>query len=133
MSSDIWRVHSVPGGEPVVLFKRGAVRLLDSLLSAPQQPIEEILSQEETIWSVSLYFLKIPFLWSGISYLQKCGSGAEQILKMAALPCISGCLFFMLFAEICKLKLVFAPSGSTSWLLFMNLINIEFAAAHTQK
>lgn len=61
MSSDIWRVHSVPEREPVVLFKRGAVRLLDYLLSAPQQPIEEIVSQEETIWSVILYFLKVAF------------------------------------------------------------------------
>nr|XP_020496312.1 nucleolar protein 11 [Labrus bergylta] len=52
VSSDIRRVHSVPGEEPVVLFQRGAVRLLDSLLSAPQQPIEEVLSQEEAIrWS----------------------------------------------------------------------------------
>lgn len=42
------------GGEPVVLFQKGAVRLLDSLLSAPQQPIEEVLDQEEAIRSVSL-------------------------------------------------------------------------------
>uniref|UniRef100_A0A674BIT1 Nucleolar protein 11 n=1 Tax=Salmo trutta TaxID=8032 RepID=A0A674BIT1_SALTR len=47
VSADVWRVHSAPGGEPVVLFQRGAVRLLDSLLSAPQQPIEDILSEEE--------------------------------------------------------------------------------------
>ncbi|XP_037621218.1 nucleolar protein 11-like [Sebastes umbrosus] len=52
VSSDVWRVHCVAGGEPVVLFQRGAVRLLDSLLSAPQQPIEEVLAQEEAIsWS----------------------------------------------------------------------------------
>ncbi|XP_074546213.1 nucleolar protein 11-like [Halichoeres trimaculatus] len=52
VSSDVWRVHSASGGEPVVLFQKGAVRVLDSLLSAPQQPIEEILPQEETIrWS----------------------------------------------------------------------------------
>uniref|UniRef100_A0A674NYL9 Nucleolar protein 11 n=1 Tax=Takifugu rubripes TaxID=31033 RepID=A0A674NYL9_TAKRU len=50
VSSDIWRVHSIPGGEPVVLFKKGAMRLLDSLLTAPQQPIEEVISQDETIW-----------------------------------------------------------------------------------
>lgn len=50
VSSDIWRVHGVHGGEPVVLFKKGAVRLLDSLLTAPQQKIEEVISQEETIW-----------------------------------------------------------------------------------
>lgn len=49
VSSDVWRVHCVPGGEPVVLFQRGAVRLLDSLLSAPQQPIEEVLAQEEAV------------------------------------------------------------------------------------
>uniref|UniRef100_A0A674MB38 Nucleolar protein 11 n=1 Tax=Takifugu rubripes TaxID=31033 RepID=A0A674MB38_TAKRU len=49
VSSDIWRVHSIPGGEPVVLFKKGAMRLLDSLLTAPQQPIEEVISQDETI------------------------------------------------------------------------------------
>uniref|UniRef100_A0A674MAC7 Nucleolar protein 11 n=1 Tax=Takifugu rubripes TaxID=31033 RepID=A0A674MAC7_TAKRU len=51
VSSDIWRVHSIPGGEPVVLFKKGAMRLLDSLLTAPQQPIEEVISQDETICS----------------------------------------------------------------------------------
>nr|XP_046265031.1 nucleolar protein 11-like [Scatophagus argus] len=55
VSSDVWRVHCVSGGEPVVLFQRGAVRLLDSLLSAPQQPIEEVLAREETIrWSTIL-------------------------------------------------------------------------------
>ena len=59
----------MPGAEPVVLFRRGAVRLLDYVLSAPQQPIEQIVSQEETIWSVLLYFFKIPFKWSGISCL----------------------------------------------------------------
>uniref|UniRef100_A0A674MKZ2 Nucleolar protein 11 n=1 Tax=Takifugu rubripes TaxID=31033 RepID=A0A674MKZ2_TAKRU len=55
VSSDIWRVHSIPGGEPVVLFKKGAMRLLDSLLTAPQQPIEEVISQDETI--CKCYFL----------------------------------------------------------------------------
>ncbi|KAL6110268.1 nol11 [Pungitius sinensis] len=55
VSSDVWRVHCVAGGDPVVLFHRGAVRLLDPLLSAPQQPIEEVLSQEEAIsWSTNV-------------------------------------------------------------------------------
>uniref|UniRef100_A0A672IIH5 Nucleolar protein 11 n=1 Tax=Salarias fasciatus TaxID=181472 RepID=A0A672IIH5_SALFA len=55
VSSDMWKVHCVAGHEPVVLFQRGAVRLLDSLLSAPQQPIEEVLAQEETIrWSTNI-------------------------------------------------------------------------------
>ncbi|KAG7487178.1 nucleolar protein 11 [Solea senegalensis] len=55
VSSDIWKIHCVQGGEPVVLFQRGAVRLLDSLLSAPQQPIEEVLAQEEVIrWNTNI-------------------------------------------------------------------------------
>lgn len=53
VSSDVWKVHCTVGGEPVVLFQRGAVRLLDSLLAAPQQPIEEVLAQEEAIRSMS--------------------------------------------------------------------------------
>uniref|UniRef100_A0A8C3B2K1 Nucleolar protein 11 n=1 Tax=Cyclopterus lumpus TaxID=8103 RepID=A0A8C3B2K1_CYCLU len=59
VSADVWRVHCVAGGEPVVLFKRGAVRLLDALLSAPQQPIEEVLAQEESIRSRDVYILTI--------------------------------------------------------------------------
>uniref|UniRef100_A0A3Q3JXN6 Nucleolar protein 11 n=1 Tax=Monopterus albus TaxID=43700 RepID=A0A3Q3JXN6_MONAL len=55
VTSDVWRVHCQQGWEPVVLFQRGAVSLLDSLLSAPQQPIKEILDQEEAIrWSTSI-------------------------------------------------------------------------------
>uniref|UniRef100_A0A7N6AJX0 Nucleolar protein 11 n=1 Tax=Anabas testudineus TaxID=64144 RepID=A0A7N6AJX0_ANATE len=54
VSSDVWRVHCVHGGEPVVLFQRGAVRLLDSLLAAPQQPINEVLAEEEAIRSLLL-------------------------------------------------------------------------------
>ncbi|CDQ73618.1 unnamed protein product [Oncorhynchus mykiss] len=55
VTADVWRVHSAPGGEPVVLFQRGAVRFLDSLLSAPQQPIEDVLSEEEVIrWSAGI-------------------------------------------------------------------------------
>ncbi|XP_077575986.1 nucleolar protein 11-like [Stigmatopora nigra] len=53
--SDIWRIHCVAGGDPVVLFKRGAVRLLDSLLAAPQQTVEEVLDSDETIrWSTTI-------------------------------------------------------------------------------
>ncbi|XP_028990686.1 nucleolar protein 11-like [Betta splendens] len=55
VSADVSRVLCVHGAEPVVLFQRGAVRLLDSLLSAPQQPIEEVLHQDEVIrWSISV-------------------------------------------------------------------------------
>ncbi|XP_026875335.2 nucleolar protein 11-like isoform X1 [Electrophorus electricus] len=52
VSAEIYRVHSVPDYEPVVLFRRGGVRYLDSLLTAPQQPIEEVLLEDEVIrWS----------------------------------------------------------------------------------
>ncbi|XP_017290679.1 nucleolar protein 11-like [Kryptolebias marmoratus] len=55
VSADVWAVLCAQGGEPVVLFQRGAARLMDSLLSAPQQPIEEVLAQDEAIrWSTSI-------------------------------------------------------------------------------
>ncbi|XP_056136327.1 nucleolar protein 11-like [Lampris incognitus] len=55
VSADVWRIHSAAGGELVVLFQRGAVKTLESLLSAPQQPIEEVLVQDEDIrWSTTI-------------------------------------------------------------------------------
>ncbi|KAG9277463.1 nucleolar protein 11 [Astyanax mexicanus] len=52
VSAEVYRIHSIPDREPVVLFRCGAVRSLDSLLSAPQQPVEKVLSEEEVIrWS----------------------------------------------------------------------------------
>ncbi|KAL7890862.1 hypothetical protein AOLI_G00003380 [Acnodon oligacanthus] len=55
VSADVYRVHSVRDQEPLVLFRHGAVRFLDSLLAAPQQPIEEVLSEEEVIrWSAAV-------------------------------------------------------------------------------
>ncbi|KAK2919160.1 nucleolar protein 11-like [Channa argus] len=55
VSSDVWGIHCAREGQPVVLFQCGAVRVLDSLLSAPQQPIEEVLVQEEAIrWSTNI-------------------------------------------------------------------------------
>uniref|UniRef100_A0A3P9MSI3 Nucleolar protein 11 n=1 Tax=Poecilia reticulata TaxID=8081 RepID=A0A3P9MSI3_POERE len=51
VSADVWSVHCAHRAEPAVLFQRGAVRLLDSLLSAPQQPIEDVLVQDEAIRS----------------------------------------------------------------------------------
>ncbi|KAI5613583.1 nucleolar protein 11-like [Silurus asotus] len=56
VSEAIYRVHSVPKHEPVVLFQHGAVRLLNSLLTAPQQPVEQVLSQDEVIrWSSAVW------------------------------------------------------------------------------
>ncbi|XP_054897522.1 nucleolar protein 11-like isoform X2 [Poeciliopsis prolifica] len=55
VSADVQSVHCAHGAEPAVLFQRGAVRLLDSLLSAPQQPVEEVLVQDEAIrWSTNI-------------------------------------------------------------------------------
>uniref|UniRef100_A0A3B3ZD75 Nucleolar protein 11 n=1 Tax=Periophthalmus magnuspinnatus TaxID=409849 RepID=A0A3B3ZD75_9GOBI len=49
LSSDVWQVHSTQGAEPVVLFQRGAVRFLDSILAAPQQTVEDVLAHEEDL------------------------------------------------------------------------------------
>ncbi|MBN3314283.1 NOL11 protein, partial [Atractosteus spatula] len=54
VSAEVERVHPVPGSEPLVLFRRGAVRQLDALLAAPQQAVEDVLSEGEAIrWSTS--------------------------------------------------------------------------------
>ncbi|NXG62291.1 NOL11 protein, partial [Hemiprocne comata] len=54
LSADVYRIHSVPRGGPVVLFRGGGVRTLDVLLEAPQQEIENIISDEVIKWSQAL-------------------------------------------------------------------------------
>ncbi|NXH15926.1 NOL11 protein, partial [Bucco capensis] len=51
LSADVYRIHSLPTGGPVVLFKGGGVRTLDVLLEAPQQEIENVISDEVIKWS----------------------------------------------------------------------------------
>ena len=68
LSANVWRVHAVPGGGLLVLFVRGAVRLLDNVLTAPQQPIEEVLGQEENIRSVPS-LLSSPAIGPGVTML----------------------------------------------------------------
>ncbi|NXO98732.1 NOL11 protein, partial [Certhia brachydactyla] len=51
LSADVYRIHSLPHGGPVVLFRGGAVRTLDVLLEAPQQDIENVISGEVIRWS----------------------------------------------------------------------------------
>lgn len=46
LSADVHRIHSLPSGGPVVLFRGGGVRTLDALLEAPQQEIENVISDE---------------------------------------------------------------------------------------
>ncbi|NXL70522.1 NOL11 protein, partial [Leptocoma aspasia] len=51
LSADVYRIHSLPHGGPLVLFRGGAVRTLDVLLEAPQQEIENVISAEVIRWS----------------------------------------------------------------------------------
>ncbi|XP_055583352.1 nucleolar protein 11 isoform X2 [Falco biarmicus] len=51
LSADVYRIHSLPNGGPLVLFKGGGVRTLDVLLEAPQQEIENVISDEVIKWS----------------------------------------------------------------------------------
>ncbi|NXS01065.1 NOL11 protein, partial [Oxylabes madagascariensis] len=51
LSADVYRIHSLPHAGPLVLFRGGAVRTLDVLLEAPQQEIENIISDEAIRWS----------------------------------------------------------------------------------
>ncbi|NXA85080.1 NOL11 protein, partial [Melanocharis versteri] len=51
LSADVYRIHSLPHGGPVVLFRGGGVRSLDVLLEAPQQEIEDVISGEVIRWS----------------------------------------------------------------------------------
>ncbi|NXC34229.1 NOL11 protein, partial [Campylorhamphus procurvoides] len=51
LSADVHRIHSLPQGGPVVLFRAGGVRTLDVLLEAPQQEIENVISDETIRWS----------------------------------------------------------------------------------
>ncbi|NWW34781.1 NOL11 protein, partial [Panurus biarmicus] len=51
LSAEVYRIHSLPHGGPLVLFRGGGVRTLDALLEAPQQEIENIISGEVIRWS----------------------------------------------------------------------------------
>ncbi|XP_057274435.1 nucleolar protein 11 isoform X2 [Pezoporus wallicus] len=62
LSADVYRIHSLPKGGPVVLFKGGGVRTLDVLLEAPQQEIENIISDEVIKWSEAFMEREQPVL-----------------------------------------------------------------------
>ncbi|OWK14079.1 NOL11 [Cervus elaphus hippelaphus] len=47
LSAEVYRIHSIQGTEPLVLFREGAVRGLEALLAEPQQKIETVISDEE--------------------------------------------------------------------------------------
>ena len=57
MSAEVYRIHSIQGTEPLVLFKEGAVRGLEALLAEPQQKIETVISDEEVIKYVPILII----------------------------------------------------------------------------
>ncbi|KAM9596456.1 nucleolar protein 11 isoform 4-T4 [Trichechus inunguis] len=63
LSAEVCRIHSVQGTEPLVLFKKGAIRGLEALLAEPQQKIETVISDEEIIkWTKIFMVFKHPVL-----------------------------------------------------------------------
>ncbi|XP_003276118.1 nucleolar protein 11 isoform X1 [Nomascus leucogenys] len=63
LSAEVYRILSVQGTEPLVLFKEGAVRGLEALLADPQQKIETIISDEEVIkWTKFFLVFRHPVL-----------------------------------------------------------------------
>ncbi|XP_005350487.1 nucleolar protein 11 isoform X2 [Microtus ochrogaster] len=63
LSAEVHRIHSVQRTEPLVLFRRGAVRGLEALLAEPQQNIEAVIPDEEVIrWSEFFMVFKQPVL-----------------------------------------------------------------------
>uniref|UniRef100_A0A803Y751 Nucleolar protein 11 n=1 Tax=Meleagris gallopavo TaxID=9103 RepID=A0A803Y751_MELGA len=85
LSAEVYRVHSLPHAEPLVLFRGGGVRTLDVLLEAPQQEIEDVISDEVikhhlfvlTDSSDSIYKVLIP--------LQQNSEEEEQTLSKSLL------------------------------------------------
>ncbi|XP_010946955.2 nucleolar protein 11 [Camelus bactrianus] len=63
LSAEVYRIHSIQGTEPLVLFKEGAVRSLEALLEEPQQKIETVISDEEVIkWTKFFMVFRHPVL-----------------------------------------------------------------------
>ncbi|XP_028721055.1 nucleolar protein 11 isoform X2 [Peromyscus leucopus] len=63
LSAEVYRIHSVQRTEPLVLFRRGAARGLEALLTEPQQNIEAVIPDEEVIrWSEFFMVFKQPVL-----------------------------------------------------------------------
>ncbi|XP_069337728.1 nucleolar protein 11 isoform X1 [Eulemur rufifrons] len=61
--AEVYRIHSIQGTEPLVLFKEGAVRGLEALLAEPQQKIETVIANEEVIkWTKLFIVFRHPVL-----------------------------------------------------------------------
>ncbi|RMB95305.1 hypothetical protein DUI87_28292 [Hirundo rustica rustica] len=77
LSADVYRIHSLPHGGPVVLFRGGGVRTLDELLEAPQQEIENVISDSND----SVYQVLIPLQQD----TEEEGEEEEEILSKSLL------------------------------------------------
>ncbi|XP_054986727.1 nucleolar protein 11 [Sorex araneus] len=63
LSAEVCRILSVQGAEPLVLFRKGAVRGLEALLAEPQQDIEAVISEDEVIkWTKIFMVFRHPVL-----------------------------------------------------------------------
>ncbi|KAH0629304.1 hypothetical protein JD844_011264 [Phrynosoma platyrhinos] len=89
LSADVYRIHSLPHTEPLVLFKCGAVKSLDALLAAPQQEIENIVSDEVIRWSNAFMGVEQPVLifiteqnGNYFVYIQQCNTCVLQKFKL---------------------------------------------------
>uniref|UniRef100_A0A250Y4K3 Nucleolar protein 11 n=1 Tax=Castor canadensis TaxID=51338 RepID=A0A250Y4K3_CASCN len=82
LSAEVYKIHSIQGTEPLVLFKEGAVRGLEALLAEPQQTIETVISDGEVIkWTKFFLAYRHPVLifitekhGNYFAYVQMCKS-----------------------------------------------------------
>lgn len=62
LSVEVYRILSVQGSEPLVLFKEGVVYGLEALLADPQQKIETVISDEVIKWTKFFIVFRLPVL-----------------------------------------------------------------------
>ncbi|KAL7989611.1 hypothetical protein Chor_012277 [Crotalus horridus] len=125
LSSDVYRIHSLPHTEPLVLFKSGAVKSLDALLADPKQEIENVISKEIIRWSDALIGVKRSVLLfiteedgSYFIYVQHCnpyilqrfkfgqGIGSSTALSFAAYLKNTVITLFCLYSNGCVYKIL---------------------------
>uniref|UniRef100_A0A2K5IJF3 Uncharacterized protein n=1 Tax=Colobus angolensis palliatus TaxID=336983 RepID=A0A2K5IJF3_COLAP len=58
--AEVYRILSVQGSEPLVLFKEGVVHGLEALLADPQQKIETVISDEVIKWAKFFIVFRLP-------------------------------------------------------------------------
>ncbi|XP_015668448.1 nucleolar protein 11 [Protobothrops mucrosquamatus] len=125
LSSDVYRIHSLPHTEPLVLFKGGAVKSLDALLADPKQEIENVISKEIIRWSDALIGVKRNVLLfiteedgNYFIYVQHCnpyilqrfkfgqGVGSSTALSFAAYLKNTVITLFCLYSNGCVYKIL---------------------------